>query len=386
MKDMKSLLQHINESNITSLKNSILDIISALPDDVEDVEQIKALRKIRSVLDTTNRKSLEEFDEILKQKSLISQNKQITDIIVNTGDFNNIVNVVKDENNLITFDDILANNNFMSLFTSVFSDKDIHEKTFKKLAKYCPQIKRTSCGEFEILLALLCKDAKHPAVGDLSIDGKTIELKNGSGQFVGQGIWTIDTKLPKEFNDYFTRLGYLLANSKELVRIGMLHPMRSAYFDYKDLDVRPGNGLEKLEKVLQMFPDLKFLGHSQRFWDEISNYEYRDPEYKFNKGKVIPGGRVVELMRKYPNLLGDLSADSGYNAMTRDPEFTYAFMEEFADRLYFGTDICHNKAMSQPLVKLAAFLDNAMLQGKISYDTYYKISRGNAEKLLGLTK
>ena len=200
---MKSLLQYINESNITSLKNSILDIISSLPDEIEDVEQIKALRKIRSVLDTTNRKSLEDFDEILKQKSLISQNKQITDIIVNTGDFNSVANVVKDENNLITFDDILSNTNFMSLFTNTFSDKDIHEKTFKKLAKYCPQIKRTSCGEFEILLALLCKNAKHPAVGDLSIDGKTIELKNGSGQFVGQDIWTIDTKLPKEFNDYF---------------------------------------------------------------------------------------------------------------------------------------------------------------------------------------
>lgn len=61
----------------------------------------------------------------------------------------------------------------------------------------------------------------------------------------------------KEFNDYFTRLGYLLANSRELVRIGMLHPMRSAYFDYKDLDVLPGNGLEKLEKAfykqLEMF-------------------------------------------------------------------------------------------------------------------------------------
>ena len=200
---MKSILQHINESNITSLKNSILDLIAILPDEIEDAEQIKALRKIRSVLDTTNKNVLEDFDEILKQKSLISQNKQITDIIVNTGDFNSIVNVVKDENNLITFDDILSNNNFMSLFMDVFADKDIHEKTFKKLAKYCPQIKRTSCGEFEILLALLCKDAKHPSVGDLSIDGKTIELKNGAGQFVGQGIWTVDTKLPKEFNDYF---------------------------------------------------------------------------------------------------------------------------------------------------------------------------------------
>ena len=51
----------------------------------------------------------------------------------------------------------------------------------------------------------------------------------------------------KEFNDYFTRLGYLLSNSREVVHIAMLHPMRSAYFDYKDLDVQPDNDLQKLE-------------------------------------------------------------------------------------------------------------------------------------------
>ena len=51
----------------------------------------------------------------------------------------------------------------------------------------------------------------------------------------------------KEFNDYFTRLGYLLANSREEVHIAMLHPMRSAYFDYKDIDMKPGNDLQLLE-------------------------------------------------------------------------------------------------------------------------------------------
>lgn len=51
----------------------------------------------------------------------------------------------------------------------------------------------------------------------------------------------------KEYNDYFTRLGYLLTNSREIVNIAMLHPMRSAYFDYKDLDAKPGNALQLLE-------------------------------------------------------------------------------------------------------------------------------------------
>lgn len=37
----------------------------------------------------------------------------------------------------------------------------------------------------------------------------------------------------KEFNDYFSVLGELLTNSKEVVNVGVLHPIRSAYFDYK---------------------------------------------------------------------------------------------------------------------------------------------------------
>ena len=98
-------------------------------------------------------------------------------------------------------------------------------------------------------------------------------------------------------------------------------------------------------------------------------------------GKVIPG-RVPELMRKYPNLCGDLSAGSGYNAVTRDPEFGWAFLEEFQDRLYFGTDICAPCNMHSDMMKLAAVLDDAVQRGKISYAAYEKISRGNALDLL----
>lgn len=37
----------------------------------------------------------------------------------------------------------------------------------------------------------------------------------------------------REFNDYFSRLGYLLANSDEPVNVALLHPLRSAYLEYK---------------------------------------------------------------------------------------------------------------------------------------------------------
>jgi len=136
-------------------------------------------------------------------------------------------------------------------------------------------------------------------------------------------------------------------------------------------------GLPRLEKTLKEFPNLIFLGHSQKFWAEISADCTEESRNGYPTGPVTPG-RIVELMRKYPNLHGDLSAGSGGNAIMRDPEFGFAFMEEFQDRLYFGTDICspHNE------FPLSKYLDDAVQSGKLSEDAYRKISRENALRLL----
>ena len=142
-------------------------------------------------------------------------------------------------------------------------------------------------------------------------------------------------------------------------------------------------GLPRLEECLQAFPKLRFFGHSQRFWSGISGDVDEAAFHGWPQGKVTPGGRVVELMRRYPNLCGDLSAGSGFGAISRDPEFGYAFLEEFQDRLYFALDLCDPANITQPIrIGLAAFLDDAVTRGKISYEAYYKISRGNAERHL----
>ncbi len=145
-------------------------------------------------------------------------------------------------------------------------------------------------------------------------------------------------------------------------------------------------GLPRLEKILKTFPELQIIGHSQKFWSEISGDVTEEIRDTYPEGKVAPGGRVPELLRKYKNLTADISAGSGYNAMARDPEFAYQFLEEFQDQLYYGTDICSPVNRTNPMLKLAAFLDDAMEQGKISYEAYEKISRGNALRLLGKTE
>ena len=139
-------------------------------------------------------------------------------------------------------------------------------------------------------------------------------------------------------------------------------------------------GLPGLERALKAFPKLLFFGHSQKFWAEIGQCDASN-RGSYPSGKVVPG-RLVELFRRYPNLRGDLSAGSGCNAILRDPEFGYAFLEEFSDRLYFGTDICQPWDDVTWIGRLSRFLDDAVINGKISYETYERVSRGNALDLL----
>ncbi len=138
-------------------------------------------------------------------------------------------------------------------------------------------------------------------------------------------------------------------------------------------------GLPRLEKVLRSFPNLILLGHSQPFWAEIHAGAKEDERMDYPKGPVTPG-RVVELMRKYPNLCGDLSAGSGFNAISRDPEFGYRFLEEFQDRLYWGTDIAE-PGEAMPIVD---YFSKLKAEARISRGAYEKITWRNANRLLGL--
>lgn len=142
-------------------------------------------------------------------------------------------------------------------------------------------------------------------------------------------------------------------------------------------------GLPGLDGALRKFPALKIIGHSQPFWAEISGDLTEDLRNTYPTGKVAPGGATVRLFREHPNLYGDLSPakGSGYNAIARDPDFGYAFLEEFQDRLLFGTDICDPR---NPL-DLIFFLNEAVENGRISRDAYEKICFRNAQELLGVS-
>ncbi|MBD3352338.1 MAG: amidohydrolase family protein [Candidatus Lokiarchaeota archaeon] len=136
--------------------------------------------------------------------------------------------------------------------------------------------------------------------------------------------------------------------------------------------------LPLLEETLKSFPDVTFLGHSQAFWSEIGQIKDESIRGRYPTGPIEKEGRVVELMKAYPNLHGDLSAKSGYNAISRDKEFGLRFMKNFQDRLYFGTDIC----VASQKTPLLSYFQEIYDDGIIAEAILEKILFKNAEEIL----
>lgn len=139
-------------------------------------------------------------------------------------------------------------------------------------------------------------------------------------------------------------------------------------------------GLPQLEQTLKRFPRLIILGHGPAFWSEIAALETVADRGGYPSYPVRGEGVVPKLFRRYPNLYGDLSAGSGYNALARDPQYAASFLNEFQDRLLFGTDLC---GADMP-VRLPAFLDRLRDRGAISADVYRNVARHNACRLFNL--
>lgn len=139
-------------------------------------------------------------------------------------------------------------------------------------------------------------------------------------------------------------------------------------------------GLPQLEESLRRFPKLIILGHGPAFWAEIARLETPADRATYPQYPVKEEGVVPKLFRRYQNLYGDLSAGSGYTALARDPDYAVRFINEFQDRLLFGTDIC----TATQRIPQVDFLLELRSAGKISHSVFQKVARENAIRLLGL--
>lgn len=188
----------------------------------------------------------------------------------------------------------------------------------------------------------------------------------GVGEVTSQ-LYVDDPKMDNLF--------YHCAQNDMPVTIHVHHEFGGNYGVVDDL------GLPRIEKMLKKHKNLKLIGHATCFWTEISGAITEKTRYAYPSGKVTEG-TIARLLREYDNLYCDISAGSGANAMMRDREYTARFMEEFSDRILYGTDACNNKSTFS--YELDEYLDAMVSDGYLSVKNYTKIVRDNAAKLLGI--
>lgn len=172
---------------------------------------------------------------------------------------------------------------------------------------------------------------------------------------------------------------YRLAGEFGLPVLFDLHDVAGEY------GLRDAPGLPGLERALQACPETVFIGHGPTFWAEISgNVAPADRAgYPYPSGPITPGGAVPRLLAAYSNLWADLSAGSGYHALTRDPGAALDFVRAFQDRLLFGTDSCRRFAV-EPVSPIRELMRHWRDSGLLDAAVCAKIEGANATRLLGL--
>lgn len=162
------------------------------------------------------------------------------------------------------------------------------------------------------------------------------------------------------------------------------------HFDYQDFH---NYNVEAFGAVLEACPHTRFIGHAQSWWANISAIVVRDPAdpnfEKYPQGPVARGGLIDRWLEEYANLYADLSARSGYVALSRDPEFGMDFIRRHRSKLMWASDCpCldgkgdmgggHRRdclaALSLPLLRQYCESD----------DHFDDLTYRNAERFLGL--
>jgi predicted TIM-barrel fold metal-dependent hydrolase len=149
---------------------------------------------------------------------------------------------------------------------------------------------------------------------------------------------------------------------------------------------------KSFESILKAYPKTTFIGHADAFWANVSADYHNEAAYP--AGPITRGGITDRLLGDYPNLFGDCSANSGNNALSRDPQFTPDFLKRHQDKLLMGSDCscadghgtgvsqANNPAASRLAGKCVARETLTVLKRHASPEIFHKIVWANAHKLL----
>jgi uncharacterized protein len=157
------------------------------------------------------------------------------------------------------------------------------------------------------------------------VEALTASVKSGAGG-LGEMKYHLATDGPE-----FRRVYALAAELRVPI---LIHFQEVDHFEMEGA-WSPGFA-SSFERMLKAFPRTTFIGHADAFWANVSADYHNEAAYP--SGSIVRGGITDKLLGDYPNLYGDLSANSGNNMLARDPSFTGDFLRRHQNKLLFGSD------------------------------------------------
>ncbi len=139
--------------------------------------------------------------------------------------------------------------------------------------------------------------------------------------------------------------------------------VRYTYYQGSGAGTFDDAGLSRTMALLKRNPELKLIGSYEGIWSEFKT--------------ALP-----QCLRNCANLYVDTAGKAAADALMQDADYTAAFLNEFADRVYYGTG-AYSKNDTYPF-ELDKFLKELVENGKLKTSAYEKMIRKNAEKLLGI--
>jgi len=198
---------------------------------------------------------------------------------------------------------------------------------------------------------------------DVRLPGAIDKLRS---QLTGGAIGMGELKYPVEIDGPEMRRVYDLAAE---FRVPVLMHYQEGAFN---------SGFARLPALLKAYPKTTFIGHANSWWAHISAEV--DDKVGYPAGAIKPGGITDRVLANYPNVYGDLSANSGRNALARDPDFAAAFLARHKTKLLFGSDC----PCPDGRTKCIARETLTLLTRLASPDVFRMIAWDNGTKLLKL--
>jgi predicted TIM-barrel fold metal-dependent hydrolase len=139
------------------------------------------------------------------------------------------------------------------------------------------------------------------------------------------------------------------------------------------------HGYRRFWRVMDRYPTVKFIAHAQTTWTNLDANHVDDPRSLYPKAPYRAGGVTDQYLRDYEHFYTDLSAGSGLNSVTRDPEHARAFLLVHQNKIIYGSDC--NDIPGKPPICQGALTIAAVKRFSPSKEIARKILHGNAARL-----